>query len=390
MRYREIIVAAGVALLTACAGADPPTSGNQAPTAEITSPAEGTTVEIGEAVTFRGSSGDSDGTVISHAWNFGDGTSSAVAEPPPKSFATAGAFAVTYRVADSQGLESTPATRTLIVNGGAAPTNYAMRFYANDFNDAGRVKIRIDDPTNSLPGPPADIGATDFTIEFWMRGNLADNQKPAVSCGANIVWIDGNILLDRDRYSQDRKFGLSIAGGRVVFGLSGNGTGDLTICGTSNVLDGLWHHVAVTRARSNGALALFVDGALQASAASGPGGDVSYPDDGVPGNHCGGPCTRSDPYLVIGAEKHDVGPGYPGFSGEVDELRLSNSIRYTGAFTRPTTRFAPDAATAALYHFDEGAGSALVDALGTSSGQVLVGGTPPGPVWLTSTAPTGP
>jgi hypothetical protein len=276
------------------------------------------------------------------------------------------------------------------VTNGSAPANYAMRFYANDFNDAGRVKIRIDDPANTLPGPPADIGATDFTIEFWMRGSLADNQKPVVSCGQNIVWIDGNILLDRDRYSQDRKFGLSIAGGRVVFGLSGNGTGDLTICGTTNVLDGQWHHVAVTRVRSNGALALFVDGAREAFADTGPGGDVSYPDDGIPGNQCGGPCTRSDPYIVIGAEKHDVGPGYPGFNGDVDELRLSNSVRYAATFTPPSRRFSPDAATAALYHFDEGAGSALVDALGTSSGQVLVGGSPAGPIWLLSTAPTGP
>ena len=35
---------------------------------------------------------------------------------------------------------------------------------------------------------------------------------------------------------------------------------------------------------------LYVDGTLQASA-DGPDGDVSYPDNGVPGNFCGGPCT---------------------------------------------------------------------------------------------------
>jgi hypothetical protein len=268
--------------------------------------------------------------------------------------------------------------------------NHALRFYGNDFRDAGRVKIRLDDPATNLPGPPADVGATDFTIEFWLRGNQSDNQKPSVSCGANVNWIEGNILLDRDRFNLDRKYGLSIAGGLVVFGVSGDRTGDLTICGTSNVLDGRWHHVAVTRVRGTGALALFVDGVREASTGTGPRGDVSYPDGGVPGPYCGGPCLKSDPFLVIGAEKHDVVPSYPGFAGEVDELRFSSGVRYAADFAPFTRRFEPDATTLALYHFDEGSGSAVLDALGASPGVLKVGGEPPGPQWGPSTAPTGP
>lgn len=263
----------------------------------------------------------------------------------------------------------------------------SLRFFGNGVDDVDRVKIRVDDPGSALPGPPADVGASDFTIEFWMRGFASENGSAAVAGGANIDWIFGNILLDRDRYNQDRKFGLSIAGGRVAFGVSGDGTGDHTIVGGTNVLDGAWHHVAVQRRRSDGRLELFVDGGLDAfaSGALGPDGDVSYPDDGVPGNFCGGPCTNSDPFLVLGAEKHDAGPSFPSFAGWLDELRISTVLRYAGTFTPPTTPFATDAATAALYPLDEGAGSTAHDTSGAtggpSHGELRFGGSPSGPRW---------
>ncbi len=269
----------------------------------------------------------------------------------------------------------------------------ALRFYGNGTGDIDRVKIRIDDPATTLPGPPADIGAQDFTLEFWLKATAADNPAGPVSCGANLAWITGNIIFDRDRYNQDRKFGLSLAGGRVVFGVSGAGSGDRTICGTSTVLDNAWHHIAVQRRRADGWLWLYVDGQLQAQA-DGPDGDVSYPDDGVPGDFCGGPCVNSDPFLVIGAEKHDAGPAYPAYTGLIDEIRLSNSLRYDGSFTRPSQPFATDANTVALYHLDEGSGTLANDSSGApggpSPGQLRVGGAPQGPVWVSDTPFNGP
>jgi len=268
---------------------------------------------------------------------------------------------------------------------------YSLRFYGNGFGDIDRVKIRIDDPTNNLPGPPADIGATDFTIEFWVKGTLADNPSSPVTCGANEDWIYGNIVIDRDRFSQDRKFGISIAGGRVVFGVTGNGTGAFTICGTSNVLDGAWHHIAVQRRRSDGYMWLYVDGRLEAQG-DGPDGDISYPDDGVPCGSCcnGRSCDFSDPFLVFGAEKHDYDRNtYPSFSGYLDEVRLSTVLRYSGNFTPPSQPFTPDAHTAALYHFDEGSGTQIRDSSGAaggpSDGELRYGGNPAGPVWTTDT-----
>jgi hypothetical protein len=129
---------------------------------------------------------------------------------------------------------------------------------------------------------------------------------------------------------------------------------------------------------------IYVDGVLEAED-DGPDGDLSYPDDGVPGDFCGGPCTGSDPFLVIGAEKHDAGPAYPPFSGYVDEIRLSASLRYESGFPIPSAPFAPDADTAALYHLDEGEGDLILDALGRSDGARRFGGSPPGPEWSTET-----
>lgn len=270
---------------------------------------------------------------------------------------------------------------------GAPPSSGSSLWYhGNGTADIDRVKVQVDDPANSDPGPPVDVGATDFTIEFWMKGGLDENSAATTSCGANVNWVNGNIVIDRDRYNQDRKFGLSLAGGKFVWGVSGDSTGDFTICGSKSVLDWSWHHVAVERRRSDGWMWIFVDGLLDAQG-NGPDGDVSYPDDGVPGSFCGGPCTNSDPYLVIGAEKHDAGSAYPSYAGKLDELRVSDSLRYASTFTKPNAAFTPDANTAALYHFDEGVGDVIYDLSGAtggpSNGVRKFGGSPAGPEWTT-------
>ena len=260
----------------------------------------------------------------------------------------------------------------------------SLRFYGNGVGDIDRVKIRIDEPADALPGPPIDVGAADFTIEFWMRALASENQAGPVACGASNSWINGNIIIDRDRFNQDRAYGISIAGGLILYGIDGEATGSRTVCSATNVLDGGWHHIAVQRRRSDGRMWLFVDGVMEA-VEDGPGGDVSYPDDGIPGNFCGGPCDNSDPFIVLGAEKHDAGPAYPSFSGWLDELRFSDVLRYAGNFTPPTAPYVNDASTVGLFHFEEGVGGVVLDgsfaAGGPSDGDVMLGGTPAGPEW---------
>lgn len=278
--------------------------------------------------------------------------------------------------------------------GRAANGNYALRFGGTGRGDLDRVKIPVDDPGGARTFA-ADVGATDMTVEFQMRARPGDNSAGPVECGTKDAWIYGNILLDRDRFNQGRKFGLSVADGRVVFGLTGADGAVTSLCSTSRVDDDRWHHVAVTRAVATGAISLFVDGRPEARTPTGPAGDVSYPDAAEPAASCDGgrPCTRSDPFLVIGAEKHDAGAEYPSFRGLVDELRLSTTVRYTDAFAPPQHRFEPDDTTAALYHFDEGGGTVARD-VATAAGGVRGDGElrvgEAGPTWVPSDAPTGP
>jgi glucose/arabinose dehydrogenase len=271
----------------------------------------------------------------------------------------------------------------LLVPGSAPATS--LRFFGNGENGIDRVKIRIDDPAR-----PADVGATDFTLEWWMRAAPGENASEGVACDANDGWIFGNILFDRDIYNVPPAgavhgdFGVSLTGGRVAFGVSAGNSGN-TICGGTDVADGVWHHVAVTRQNTDGRLRIYVDGVLDAEGSGNVGSsqNVSYAD----GRSTAYP--SSDPFLVIGAEKHDAGPAYASYRGWIDEVRLSTVQRYTSSrFTRPFSLFTPDGSTAALYHLDEGSGDAIGDASGGGShGTREYGGTPAGPEWSRDGAP---
>lgn len=62
----------------------------------------------------------------------------------------------------------------------------------------------------------------------------------------------------------------------------------------------------------------------------------------------------------------------PYFNGIIDELRISNNIRYSGAtYTVPTAPFTTDANTLALYHFNEGTGQTSVDATSNNAAAIL-------------------
>ncbi len=258
----------------------------------------------------------------------------------------------------------------------ASSPNLSLRFYGHGVNDIDRVKIRID------PHVPADVGGN-FTIEFWMKARLADNLSSSCTPGGD-NWINGNIILDRDVYGGGDygDFGISLANGRIAFGVA-RGNNSQTICGRTNVANGKWNHIAVTRNATTGQMRIFVNGRLDGSGI-GPTGNISY-RDGRSTSYPG-----SDPFLVIGAEKHDAGPEYPSYNGYLEELRVSRVIRYTTNFTRPNRPFVPDTNTVALYHFDEGPAGPCTGLIldsapgGKSRGRCRYGGSAPaGPVYTT-------
>lgn len=254
---------------------------------------------------------------------------------------------------------------------------YAIKFNGNGINDIDRIKIPVDNPET-----PVDVGQNDFTIEWWMKANDSDNS--AGNCiSSSDGWINGNIIIDRDVYGNGDygDFGISLFNNGIAFGLN-NGTTGAGLCGNTKVDDGNWHHIAVTRSADTGEMKLFVNGILDAQI-NGPTGNISYRN----GRSTDYP---NDRFLVLGAEKHDAGPQYPSYNGEIDELRISNNIRYTTNFTRPSSPFNSDSNTLALYHFDEGEGTTVYDSNQngtTTNGQIFYGGNPAGPIYVVSSVP---
>ncbi|MDW8273047.1 MAG: LamG-like jellyroll fold domain-containing protein [Chitinophagales bacterium] len=253
--------------------------------------------------------------------------------------------------------------------------NYCLRFWGNGSGDIDRVKIPIDDPENK-----ADIGES-FTIEFYIRASQSENPLGASAVsGNNDDWTLGHIIIDRDIFGPGDygDYGISLANGRIAFGVN-NGTNSYTLIGNTFVADSIWHHIAVTRNHTTGEMSIFVDGTLDVSYVSNVTGNISY-------RNYRATSWPNDPYLVIGAEKHDYdNTKYPSFSGYFDEFRISNTIRYNSNFT-PLARFKDDKQTILLYHFDEGVGDIIQDSAITVGTTVpatrMYGGNPAGPTWV--------
>lgn len=248
-----------------------------------------------------------------------------------------------------------------------ATLNFSLRFFGTGTGDIDRVKVPLLD-TNGTQRP-VNFGATDFTLEFWIKGTKLDN--PTVPCTTGTIgkdaWANGAIVIDRDVLGDGDfgDYGVALFGGRVAFGVA-HSSGGATACGARDVLDGGWHHVALTRQRASGELKIFVDGAQDVMVIdSGASGDVNY-------NPAHASPATNDPFLVLGAEKHDLANSMS-FTGLMDDLRLSIGLRYMGTFSRPTAAHPVDADTVALYRFDEASGTDIVDAAnGNASPGVLV------------------
>jgi hypothetical protein len=233
-----------------------------------------------------------------------------------------------------------------------------------------RVAIKID------PDVPANVGAGDFTIDFWMK--VAPNQT-LVSCAHSGLnsFTPGRVLFDRDFTFNTNQghgdFGIALFTEGIGFGSTDQGKGYL-LCGKQPVADQNWHHIAVTRRRSDGKVQIFVDGALDQGANLSTG-DFSYLD-GQPTMD-----ASQDPYLIIGAEKSPSDIPDHAFSGWLDEVRISSRF-VADPFSPVRERMLADSSTLVLYHFDEASGTDVLDASdsGASPGVLRVGGDPAGPL----------
>lgn len=247
--------------------------------------------------------------------------------------ATPARTATATRTASATSIATTIPTPTATAGG---PTNGALAFDGLDDEARGGL----------LTGT-----AGSQTIECWFR--------PSVARQSTLLLVNSDDVLGWivELYQGQFRFWMADAGG----------TWRAVTQWNTFLAAGAWYHLAVTYDASSGVAQLFLNGAPGASAALGR--------------------LSQGPYFRLGG----LAP-YPYAAGQLDELRISRAIRYTGAFSAPSTAFAPDASTIALYHFDEGSGQQLIDASG--NGNTLILGTSSGvdgadPVRVASTAPTG-
>lgn len=240
-----------------------------------------------------------------------------------------------------------------------------MRLHGSASRDHDRIRIVVDDDVAGAASTAADLGGGSFTIELWVRSRPCCNQTPGNPAGSLLAddgWRQGAVLLDRWLgQASVRGWGVSIAGGRVHFGIGADMAGSpLTLAGVRNILDNAWHHVAVVRDVQNSRLTVLVDGVIDAVAQlPGSHADLSYPD-------AGGLCAavpRANELHVGGPRDEGAGAPLP-WRGWIDELRLFTVARRPTEVLADMARAIP-AQTAGLvgsWRMEQGAGQSLSQA----------------------------
>jgi len=234
----------------------------------------------------------------------------------------------------------------LLFANAAFPAGFSMFFEGGAGAQSQAVRIPYSGSTAFL-----NFGGS-FTIDFWIKALPGENAG-LLGSGPD-AWRAGNIVIDRDSGSagENPRFGVSLTGGRLSFGVA-RGTSGSTITGARRVDDGAWHHVALTRDEASGAVRVFVDGQPDGSG-SGPTGTIAY---SAPNPI---PFPLSDPFLFIGGPKSEVPPSPRlGFRGWIDDIRIANGVRYPAGFTPPALPGRVDTTTLALIDFDEGGGRSV-------------------------------
>jgi phosphodiesterase/alkaline phosphatase D-like protein len=116
------------------------------------------------AVGFDGSA--STGNVVAYQWDFGDGTQGFGAKPV-HTYTSAGVFTVTLIVVNPVGVQSAPATATVVV-AAATPPPINVNLLTGKFNKKGATtfKLSVTLPAGTAPGSTVTVKINSFTATF--------------------------------------------------------------------------------------------------------------------------------------------------------------------------------------------------------------------------------
>jgi hypothetical protein len=212
-------------------------------------------------------------------------------------------------------ITSTPTPVPTETNVSAPMPNFALSF------DGGDQLVG-----EALPGLTGSQ-----TVELWINPAVANQDAVLV---ANITATAG--------------WSLELNEGRLTWWVINNANTRSGVSHPTLISTNIWTHVAVSYDATTGIAQLFVNGV------PGPTATVSTTTVGT-----------STGLFVGGMEPYGF------FRGQMDELRLSDVVRYTTAFTPTMNGFTVDEQTLALYRFNEGSGQTTADAAGRAPMLIL-------------------
>lgn len=216
--------------------------------------------------------------------------------------------------------------------GNAQIDNAQSKFGGTSALFDGDVDYLTTDATGSLT-----FGTNDLTFEMWVRPIARTRGFPVIFGNESGSGFTSNsyILMDRHN-SYNTKF---------TFWAFNHSSGSPLLTSSTSVSNGTWYHIAVVRNGSS--WKMYINGTEESSATFSGSLDTSGRNliFGVSGN------------LAIDTSYH----------GYLDEIRISNTARYTANFTAPTTPFQNDSNTLLLLHCDGTDGSTVfIDDTGVS------------------------
>jgi hypothetical protein len=192
--------------------------------------------------------------------------------------------------------------------------------------------------------------STDFTIGFWIK----TNKTGGVISTMNRQWQNGHALIDADAAGGDNDWGISLANGKILFGVGQTSGSDFTAESSIVISDNKWHHIAVTRNATTGAMDIYIDGNKDT-------GTIIY--------QWNGSTLSTTSSVIIGAINttffriaQSTSSSLSLFNGQLDEIKIfdkdrsSTQIAYDMSSTNPT-----DANLIAYWDFEEGTGQGAID-----------------------------
>ena len=180
----------------------------------------------------------------------------------------------------------------------------------------------------------------DYTIECLVKPNGGANFQRIFDFSYNSDYF--MFLATSEDMNGVPRFGISTTG------LAHPETVDASVPLTT----GEYNHIAITYSKANKIVTIFINGVMQGS----------------------GPIDIDADSVYYGSDLHDSSANYiglssfvqdPQFNGNIDEFRISDTVRYASDFT-PAVPFLQDSNTVVLYHFDEGSGQMAADSSGNS------------------------